>query len=166
MAVPNAKGNVDLLRQAHKKNVALGERAVASDFTVTIREYPQLSALIRTAQLPEEKRGEPVEDQGQYGQGFRQYGATKRDGDMAAQIVEIKRGDVLKTIAKIVDNKEYVNIEVLLDGEDVEKKGYLLEDVMIAADPADLDTENRTGTVRIPVTFQYNWFERIGGYAG
>ncbi|KOH04527.1 hypothetical protein ACZ98_23385 (plasmid) [Vibrio parahaemolyticus] len=166
MAVPNAKGNVDLLRQSHKKNVALGERAVASDFTVIIREYPELSALIRTAQLPEEKRGEPVEDQGQYGQGFRQYGATKRDGDMAAQIVEIKRGDVLKTIAKIVDNKEYVNIEVLLDGEDIEKKGYLLEDVMIAADPADLDTENRTGTVRIPVTFQYNWFERLGGYAG
>ncbi|WFQ78121.1 hypothetical protein PXH59_00290 (plasmid) [Xenorhabdus sp. SF857] len=166
MAVPNAKGNVNLLRQAHKKNVALGERAVASDFLVRIREYPEISALIRTAQLPEEKRGEPVEDQGQYGQGFRQYGATKRDGDMAAQIVEIKRGDVINTIAKIVDNKEYVNIEVVLHSEDMDERGYVLEDVIIGADPADLDTENRTGTVRIPVTFQYNWFERIGGYAG
>ena len=85
---------------------------------------------------------------------------------MAAQIVEIKRGDVLKTIAKIVDNKEYVTIEVVLHGEDMEEKGYRLEDTMIAADPADLDVENRTGTVRIPVNFLYNWFERIGGYAG
>ncbi|EKQ3696071.1 hypothetical protein QRC94_003776 [Vibrio vulnificus] len=166
MAVPNAKGNVDLLRQAHKKNVALGERAVASDFIVRILEYPEISALIRTSQLPEEKRGEPVEDFGQYGQGFRQYGATKRDGDIACQIVEIKRGDVIKTISKIVDNKEYVTIEIVLHGEDIEEKGYRLEDAMIAADPSDLDVENRTGTVRVPVNFLYNWFERIGGYAG
>ncbi|HEJ2458044.1 TPA: hypothetical protein SLZ51_002395 [Vibrio cholerae] len=165
MAVPNAKGNVDFLRQAHKKNVALGERAVASDFEVKILEYPELSALFRTAQLPEEKRGEPVEDFGQFGQGFRQYGATKRDGDISGQLVEIKRGDVLKTIAKIVDNKEYVTVEITLVGEDMQAKGYRLEDVMIAADPADLDVENRTGALRVPVMLQYNWFERIGGYA-
>ena len=143
MAVPNAKGNVDLLRQAHKKNVALGERAVASDFIVRIKEYPEISALVRTAQLPEEKRGEPVEDQGQYGQGFRQYGATKRDGDMAAQIVEIKRGDVLKTIAKIVDTKIRDYRSGLTWVKTWKRRGYRLEDTMIAADPADLDVENR-----------------------
>lgn len=166
MPVPNAKGDVDLLRKAHKKNVALGERAVASDFIVTIEEYPEISALIRTSQLPEEKRGEPVEDFGQYGQGFRQYGSVKRDGDIAAQIVEIKRGDVLKTIAKIVDNKEYVTIKILLAGEDFKEMGYELQDTMIGADPSDLDVENRTGTVRVPVNFMYNWFERIGEYGG
>ena len=166
MTVPNAVGNVSLMRQAHKQNVALGERQVASDFVVRIKEYPGISALFRTSQLPEEKRGEPVEDQGQYGQGFRQYGAVKRDGDMAAQLVEIKRGDVLKTLSKIVDNKEYVTVEVLMHGEDTSEKGYQLQDVMIAADPSDLDTENRTGTLRIPVTFQYNWFERIGMDSG
>ncbi|MFW1108360.1 hypothetical protein ACEWA7_20175 [Vibrio parahaemolyticus] len=165
MAVPNAKGNVDLIRQAHKANVALGERQVSSDFIVTILEYPGISALIRTSQLPEEKRGEPVEDKGQYGQGFRQYSAPKRDGDIACQIVEIKRGDVLKAISKIVDNKEYVTVEIKLHGEDTSEKGYRLEDTMIAADASDLDTENTTGPLRIPVTFQYNWFERIGDYA-
>ncbi|MBT2979442.1 hypothetical protein, partial [Vibrio anguillarum] len=62
-------------------------------------------------------------------------------------------------------NKEYVTAKITLVGEDMQEKGYRLEDVMIGADPADLDTENRTGTLRIPIMFQYNWFERIGGYA-
>ena len=163
--VPNAAGKVDLLRQAHKSNVALGERAVSSDFLVRIKQYPGISYLIRTAQLPAEMRGDPVEDQGQYGQGFSQYGAPKRDGDMAFQIVEIKRGDVGKTMAKIVDGKEYVDIEIVMVGEDMEEHGYSLETCVVSTDAADLDTENRTGPVRIPMNVRYNWFERIGGYA-
>lgn len=163
--VPNEVANVDLMRQAHKANVALGGRQVASDFRIRIKQYPAIEALFRTGQLPEEKRGEPIEDQGQFGQEFKQYGAPKRSGEMASQVVEIKRGDVLKTIAKIVDNKEYVDVEVILTGEDTPEKGYVLEDCIVSADASDLDTENRTGAVRIPVNFSYNWFERIGALA-
>lgn len=163
--VPNEAPNVDLIRQAHKANVALGGRQVASDFKIRIKQYPEIEALFRTGQLPEEKRGEPVEDQGQFGQEFKQYGAPKRSGEMQSNIVEIKRGDVLKTISTIVDNKEYVDVEIILTGEDTPDKGYVLEDCIVSCDASDLDTENRTGTVRIPVTFSYNWFERLGTLA-
>ena len=163
--VPNEAPNVDLMRQAHKKNVALGGRQVGSDFKIRIRQYPEIECLVRTGQLPQEKRGDDIEDDGQFGQKFKQYGAIERHGEMASQIVEIKRGYVIKTIAKIVDNKEYVDVEIILVGEDTSEKGYLLETCLVSAEASDLDTESRTGTLRIPVTFSYNWFERIGAYA-
>ena len=165
MTVPLAKGNIALLNAAHKANVALGERAVSSDFVANIKQHPEITFLIRTAQLPELKRGDPVEDQGQFGQGFSQYGAVKRDGDMAFQIVEIKLGQVGRTLSSIINNKEYVDIEITMTGEDMIPHGYELQNCVISTDAVDLDTENRTGPVRIPMNARYNWFEEIGGYA-
>lgn len=159
--VPNAAADVGLLKRAYSKNVALGERAVQSDFEMIIQGYPMLTGLIRTAQLPEISRGDAVEDVGAYGQGFQQYGTIKRDGDITATAVELKDGTVIDTLKEIIDNKQYVDIEILLSGEGSEKKGYKLETCLLKVDPADLDTSNRTGPVQISINIHYNWSERI-----
>lgn len=103
--IPNVEGDIPLLKRAYSKNVAMGERAVASDFEMTIIGYEDLTVLVRTTQLPEISRGEPVEDFGLFGQGFQQYGAIKRDGDITANIVEIKTGLVQDTLLDIIDKK-------------------------------------------------------------
>lgn len=159
--VANAKGDIGILKKAFNKNVALGERAVASDFEMVFKGAENLTALIRTTQTPELGRGDPVEDFGQYGQGFQQYGAIKRDGDIVANIVELKDGSTVDTLKRIVDEKEYIDIDLYLVGEGQERKGWRLETCLIRCDPADLDTSNRTGAVQIPVNIHHNWCERI-----
>ena len=104
--VANATADVGLLKRAYSKNVALGERAVQSDFEMVIQGHKTLTALVRTAQLPEIGRGDPVEDVGQFGQGFQQYGAIKRDGDITVAIIELKDGTVIDTLKDIIDNKQ------------------------------------------------------------
>ncbi|WP_163836769.1 hypothetical protein [Spartinivicinus ruber] len=159
--IPNVKGDIPLLKRAYSKNVAMGERAVASDFEMTIKGYEDLTVLVRTAQLPEISRGDPVEDFGLYGQGFQQYGAVKRDGDITVNIVELKTGLVQDTLFEIIEKKEYVTIEMVLVGEGQKRRGWQLEDCILKADPGELDTSNRVGTVQIPVTIHYNWCERL-----
>ena len=159
--VANAKGDVGILKRSFDKNVALGERAVASDYEMVFKGAEQLTALVRTSQMPAFGRGDPVEDWGQFGQGFQQYGAIKRDGDIVANIVELKDGSTTDALKRIIDEKRHIDIDVALVGEGQTRKGWELLTCTISCDAQELDTSNRTGTVQIPVNIHHNWSERI-----
>ena len=139
--------------------MALGERAVQSDFKVTFEGYEDLWVLIRTAQTPAISRGDNVEDFGPFGMAFQQYGNLKRDGDISANIVEVKSGRALKAIRSIVEDRQYINVKVELVGEGQKGDGWELQMCTVQAEPGDLDVEGQTTALRIPLQIHHNWFE-------
>lgn len=153
--------NIDLMSQSFQQSAALGERALQSDFVMEIEGMEWASPLIRTTQLPDITRGEPVEDQGQYGQMYHQYGPPKRNGQITAMIVELKDGRVEDAIWDIVQNKKYVNVRVYRFGEGHVKKGYIMKHVMISGDPSDGDTTATTVAANRNLTLTYSWCDRI-----
>lgn len=159
--VPNATGDTNILKKAFARNAALGERAIGSDFEMIIKGAENLTALVRTAQTPEIGRGDPIEDFGQFGQCFQQYGAIKRDGDIVANLVELRDGTTVDTLKKLIDDKKYVDIDLYLVGEGQKRRGWRLETCLLKCDAADLDTSNRTGVIQIPLNIHYNWNERL-----
>jgi hypothetical protein len=153
--------NPQFLEQSFNKAAALGERAVQSDFSMVIEGLEFAAPLIRTAQLPEMSRGEPVEDQGAYGMTYHQYGAIKRNGLITATIVELKDGRVEDALWDIINNKKYVKIKLVRNGEDYTEKGFKLKHCIIAVDAGDVDTTATTAAATRNLNITYSWCDKI-----
>lgn len=164
----SGKADVALVKKSHRANVAHGERAVQSDFKMTIKAagMPALSALVRTSQMPGMSRGDGIEDFGPNNTRFIQQGSPEFSGDIAATIVELKTGRVRKALREIVKNKLYVEIEVKPSGEGYTDEPVELRDCYLRFDPADLDTSAETA-LNIPLQITYNdsslWDDDKGG---
>jgi len=153
--------NPQFLKTSFQKSAALGERAVQSDFEMTIEGIEWASPLIRTTQLPEISRGEPVEDQGAYGQTFHQYGNIKRNGLITAMIVELKDGRVEAALWDIINNKKYVKMRIVRKGEDYKENGFELSHCIIAVDAGDVDTTATTVAANRNLNITYSWCEKV-----
>lgn len=153
--------NPQFLKQSFQKSAALGERAVQSDFEMVIEGLEWAAPLVRTAQLPEISRGEPVEDQGAYGQMFHQYGNIKRSGLITATIVELKDGRLEDALWDIINNKKYVKIKLLRNGEDYTAKGFELSHCIIAVDAGDVDSTATTAAATRNLNITYSWCEKV-----
>lgn len=156
-----SEANVGLLTQAFNSNAALGERATQADFEMIIDGMEALAPLVRTAQIPEISRGEPLEDIGAYGLTYHQYGPVKRNGQVAATIVELKDGRVEKALWDIINNKRYVKVRLVRKGEGYKESGFVLSHCILQSDAGDLDTGAATAAALRNLTITHSWCEPI-----
>ena len=155
-------GEIDLEAQALEDNIALGERALQTDFYMDIEGMEDLRPLVRTTQMPDESRGEPMEDFGPHNQGFYQYANKKNHGQITVSIVELATGAVRERLRYIIQRKIYVNIRIRHHAEGAElKSGYLLKNCVISADVTYFDTSAASTAVNIPLTISYSGKENL-----
>lgn len=159
----NAVGNAAYLKTQYTANKSMGEKLNGSEFLLTIVDNENLSALIRTAQLPERTR-EDVEDYGPNGMKFNQHGPIRNSGEMPCQCVETIKGDMLAFIKDAVNNKSYFDVIVAaapesLGGVAPDSLSVTLYDCKIYVDGTDLSTEDVTALVRPNLRIVYNFIE-------
>jgi hypothetical protein len=157
----NAKGNINFLKQKFLKNVNAGEKMTGAEFEMTIEEYPQLTVLVRSTQMPAMGRAD-VEDFGQMGLGFIQNGALENKGECAVVAAETIKGDVIDALRDIVRNKKYVTVNLASTPESTAGVGaeahkFKLEHCKLRSDAIDLSTEDTAAIVKPSITIQYNW---------
>lgn len=166
MSIPNAKGDISLLKQAFSKHVAMGEGAVSADFEMIISGYENLSTLVQAGQIPAFGR-EEIETFGPLGVQFIQQGSYNNAGEMPITFKEVISGPVYEAIRNSVANKEYLDITLKLVSESLPKGVKPLEfklfDGFFKLDGTDLSTEDRTTLVKPAGTFRYNWAELVSG---
>ncbi len=155
------EANVPFLANSFKANAALGERANQADFELLIDGMETLAPLIRTAQLPEISRGEPIEDIGPYGLTFHQYGPIKRNGQITFTILDLKDGRVDDALWSIINEKTYVKARIRRQGEGYSGKGYVMSHCLMMVDPGDVDTSGAATLANRSITLTYSWCERI-----
>jgi hypothetical protein len=159
----NAKGNTSFLKQKFLKNVNAGEKMMGAEFEMTIEEYPDLSVLIRSTQMPAMGRAD-VEDYGQQGLGFMQAGALENKGEIAVMAAETITGSVLTALREIVRDKKYVTISIKstpesMDGNGATAHQFKLEHCKVRSDAIDLSTEDAAAIVKPSMTITYNWVD-------
>ncbi len=156
-----AEANVSLLTQAFNSNVAMGERATQADFEMLIEGMEQFAPLIRTAQLPEISRGEPLEDIGAHGLTYHQYGPIKRNGEITAGIVELRDGRVEDKLWELINSRTYVKVRLIRKGEGYEEKGFEMLHCILKADAGDLDTGGAGTAALRSIVITYSWCEKV-----
>ena len=166
MAVPNAKGDVNLLKTAFSKHVAMGEGAVASDFEMIIGGLESLTTLVQAAQIPPFGR-EEIETFGPLGVQFYQQGSYNNAGEMPVTFKEVISGPVFEAIRNSVANKDYLDITLRLVSESlpdgVKPLEFKLYNCFFRMDGVDLSVEDRTALVKPAGTIRYNWSELLSG---
>jgi len=159
----NAVGNAAYLKTQYTANKSMGEKLIGSEFKMTIVGEEELSALIRTAQLPERTR-EDVEDYGPNGMKFNQHGPIRNSGEMPCQCVETITGKMLQFIKDAVNNKSYFDVIVAAASESLggiapDALTVTLSDCKIYVDGVDLSYEDVTALVRPNLRIVYNFIE-------
>ena len=166
MAIPNAKGNVKLLKQAFTKHVAMGEGVISSDFEMTISGMENLTTLVQAAQIPPFGR-EEIETFGPMGVQFYQQAGYNNAGEMPVTFKEVISGPVLEAIRNSIAEKQYLEITMKLIGESipdgVEPLKFRMSECFIKLDGVDLSVEDRTALVKPAGTIRYNWSELLSG---
>lgn len=159
----NAVGNKTFLKKRYTANKGNGDKIIGAEFKLTFVGYENLSALIRTAQIPEMTR-EDVEDYGPNGLKFNQHGVIRNSGEMPAQCVETLSGDMLAFIKNQIATKGYVDITMeatpeSLGGNTVDALSVTLLDCKIYCDAIDFSAEDVTALVRPNLRIVYNWID-------
>lgn len=159
--VSNSESNIDLVRNTKDRTIALGEKAVQSDFWVDLLGFEDMSGfLFRTMQMPAISRGEPIEDFAPFAQKTHQMGNLEQSGQVSGTIVELKSAAVRQRIKIMIYERRYTELRVRHAGEGYGPSGFgggdVLEHVIMQADPVDFDTSAGSAVVTIPLTFTYS----------
>lgn len=107
----NARGDVTFLKVKHTMNLMAGEKLAGHEFELTVDQYPDLSVVVRSAQMPAMGRSD-MEDFGPMGLKFNQHGALENSGEITVTCVETIGGRVLQMIREIVKDKKYIDITI------------------------------------------------------
>lgn len=157
----NAKGNKNLIKDKVLKTRALGERAKTSHFELRFRGHDDMTLRIAATQLPEMMRHD-VEGFGAMGTMINEQGNLKNAGQLTVTVDEYLDGKTAAFIKKSVEEKIYHDIDIAITPEDTGLKPIIerkLEDVYISSEAVDLANEDITGTIKFPLTLNYNWVE-------
>ncbi|HIF9347106.1 TPA: hypothetical protein ACX6RX_003217 [Photobacterium damselae] len=159
----DAKGDIGYLKSKFNLNLAAGEKLAGHEFEMNIDQYPEVSILIRSAQLAAMGRSD-IEDFAPMGLKFIQHGALENSGEITATSVETIKGSALKMMRDIVKNKKYVDITIRATPESLSggSPAALIgryEHCKLRSDVVEFSTEDQAALVRVPFTIQYNWQE-------
>lgn len=158
----NTHADVGFLKKRFNQNLQAGEKLLGSEYWAVIQEYPNLSILFRTAQLPEQAR-QQVEDTLPGGMTMTQHGAIKNNGELTMQCSETISGDVLAAVRDMVLNKKYVTLKIQASAESNggEDKGLLrtLSHCLVYSDAVDFSSDDMTAVVKPSLRVIYNWVE-------
>ena len=161
----NTQGNLGLLKTKFNQNLAAGEKLMGFEYEMVIDGYNDLTVLIRSSQMPALGR-EDVEDFGEMGMKFSQYGALQNSGQIAVTAVETITGRVLSALKEVVTNKKYVNITIRatpesMAGNSAPSLVTRLLHCKFASDAIDLSTEDTTALVKPSINITYNWIDNL-----
>lgn len=157
----NAAGNKTYLRKRLDANAQAGEKLVGSEYWVEIENYPGLSILVRTAQLPEMTR-EDVEDYAPSGIKTNSHGVLRNQTEFQMQLAETITGTVLKALRSMVFNKEYLTLNFYLSPESLGGQSdpiRKMEYCRLSCDAVDFAAEDVSQVVRPSVRVVCNWQE-------
>lgn len=161
MLTHNTKGQRNFIREKWTKHRQVGERAIAAHFEMSVTNYPNLSVKIASTQIPEMAR-ELIESFGGMGVGSNFQGNLKNAGEITVVIEETIKGDTLADLRKIVDNKEYVDVEINMTPEELAGAASVTRTLLecsVVCEAIDLANESVTELVKPSVTFRYNWID-------
>ena len=159
---PGVKGNRSFIRKKFMQHRAAGERLNASHYKMDVIGYPNLSVKIASTQLPGLER-ELIETYGCMGVQSNFQGNLKNAGEITFVIEETIKGDTLKDLIKIINNKEYVDIDIAMTPEDLGGSEILTCEMLecsLAFEAIDVANESVTEIVKPSVTARYNWVDR------
>ena len=158
--ISNVEGNVPLLKKSYQKWIALGEKVTGNEFKMEIEEYPDLTYLISTTQLPMMQR-ESVETYGPGGVKFIQQGRYVNAQDVPITFEEVLEGKTLEALRDWVKNKRYLKVTLGLVGESKstssENTTVVMEDCWIEMEGVDLSKEDGATVVKPSGTLKANW---------
>lgn len=161
----NTKGNMGFLKSQFTQNLQLGEKAMAFEFKLTAKDYPNWSVLCRSSQWPAMGRSD-VEDFGAGGLKFVQHGAPENSGEISIMCVETIKGDIIKDLRQIIRDKKYVDLTMELTPESTGGKsgqGQKIEllHCKLRCDVIEFSTEDTAALVKPTITAIYNWIDNL-----
>lgn len=161
----NTKGDTGFLKKQYNQNKAMGEKAMAFEFKLTAKGYPNWSILCRSSQWPAMRRSD-VEDFGPSGLKFVQHGAMENSGEIQIMLVETINGDIIKDMREIIREKKYVDLTMELTPESASGnpgagQSVDLLDCKLASDVIEFSTEDTAALVKPTVTAIYNFIDNI-----
>ncbi|WP_413113440.1 hypothetical protein [Thaumasiovibrio sp. DFM-14] len=159
----NTLGNATFLKAQFTRNLAAGEKLIGSEFELSFDEYPELTVMVRSAQMPQMARHN-VEDFGAMGLGFEQHGTLENKGEITVSCVETIQGDVYKALREMVKDKKYVTVTMRATPESQAGISpaalkFKLQHCKIRVDATDFSTEDTTALVKPSITITYNWVD-------
>lgn len=161
----NTKGNTGFLKSQFNQNLQLGEKAMAFEFKLTVKGYPNWSVLCRSSQWPAMGRSD-VEDFGASGLKFVQHGALENSGEISIMCVETIKGDIIKDMREIIRTKKYVDLTMELTPESTGGKNGQGQKIdllhcKLRSDVIEFSTEDTAALVKPTITAIYNWIDNI-----
>ncbi|MGI3093910.1 hypothetical protein ACRTEP_20980 [Vibrio diabolicus] len=159
----DAAGNMAFLKSKFNKNIAAGEKSMATEFEMTIEEYPEVAVRVRSTQIPGMGRAD-VEDFGPMGLGVNQQGPLENKGEIAVTCVETLQGPIIGMLREVVRDKKYLTVKIQMTPESLEGKApdahkFRLLHCKLRSDPIDLSTEDTAALVKPAITISYNWVD-------
>jgi hypothetical protein len=161
----NTKGDTGFLKKQYTQNKSLGEKAMAFEFKLTVKGYPNWSVLCRSTQWPAMGRSD-VEDFGASGLKFVQHGALENSGEVSIMCVETIKGDIIKDMREIIRTKKYVDLVLELTPESTSGKageGQTIDllDCKLRSDVIEFSTEDQAALVKPTITAIFNYIDNI-----
>jgi hypothetical protein len=151
--------NVPLVKKSFNKFLAMGEKATADDFRMTIDGYPDIEFLIQTTQLPPIKR-EMVEIVGPHGVQVQQQGKIINAHEVSISFIETVSGSVLAMLRECVKGKKYLDIKLALVSEAETTSSapttVLFESTWIESDAIEFSVDDNT-PLKPAGTLHVNW---------
>jgi hypothetical protein len=159
----NTKADLGLLRNKFRKNIDAGEKLLGAEFEMVFDGYPDLTVLIRTAQMPAMGRAD-VEDFGPMGLNFTQHGPLENKGEITVTCVETIKGPVVRALQDMIRGKKYVNLSIKptpesLGGTPAKGMTCRMEHCKMRSDAIEFSTEDVQSLVKPSITVTYNWSE-------
>lgn len=159
--MPLIFGNADvsLRKFSLNKFVAMGEKATADDFVMTVYEFPDMEFLIQAAQMPPIKR-EMVEIVGPHGIQVQQQGKIINAGELPITFIETVHGDALGMLREWVRDKLYLTVSIGLTSEaepvGSQNASVTLEGCWLESEAIELSVDDNT-PLKPTGTLHYNW---------
>jgi len=160
MAISGVQGNIPVIKKSYKKLVALGEKAVGSNFKMEVDGYPDLTYLVSTVNLPALQRA-VIETFGPHGIKVNQQGEFINAQDIPITFDEVISGLSYKALRDWVKNKKYLTVRLGLVSESATTSApsttVICEDCWIELEAVELGNENTTAVVKPSGTLHANW---------
>lgn len=158
--ISGVEANIPLIKKSYKKFVALGERVTGNEFKMVIEDYPDLTYLVSTVQLPMMQR-EMVELYGPSGVKFMQQGRYINAQDVSITFEEVISGKMYEALRDWVKNKQYLKVTMGLVSESQttssEFTTVVMEDCWIELEGVDLSKEDGAAAIKPSGTIHANW---------
>lgn len=160
--ITGAVGNTEVFRKSFNKLVSKGEGLIGTDFKMTFEQYPEITVLVQTTQIPPVLR-EMIETFGPHGVRFLQAGNYNNAAEIPISFKEVIKGESYQMIRDWIVNKRYLKVTLEMDPESLPGGSaplkFIMHDCWLNIDGVDLSVEDRASIVRPAGTLHANFID-------